>query len=101
MKFDLIIRSGLGITQGDVPRLYRRRVVTNFSAAGDNPPLSYMMHTRAERKMLPSRQPARGAAARFASLESPFKIFVSSITEFYRKNRTLTSPVLMFTEYEE
>ena len=28
-----------------------------------------MMHTRAERKMLPSRQPARGAAARPASLE--------------------------------
>ena len=50
------------ITQGDVPRLYRRRVVTT--------PLSYMMHTRAERKMLPSRQPARGAAARPASLEN-------------------------------
>ena len=29
-----------------------------------------MMHTRAERKMLPSRQPARGAAARPASLEN-------------------------------
>ena len=28
-----------------------------------------MMHTRAERKMLPCRQPARGAAARSASLE--------------------------------
>ena len=28
------------------------------------------MHTRAERKMLPYRQPARGAAARSASLES-------------------------------
>ena len=28
-----------------------------------------MMHTRAERKMLPFRQPARGAAARSASLE--------------------------------
>ena len=27
------------------------------------------MHTRAERKMLPSGQPARGAAARSASLE--------------------------------
>ena len=27
------------------------------------------MHTRAERKMLPYRQPARGAAARSASLE--------------------------------
>ena len=27
------------------------------------------MHTRAERKMLPFRQPARGAAARSASLE--------------------------------
>ena len=27
-----------------------------------------MMHTRAERKMLPYRQPARGAAARSASL---------------------------------
>ena len=40
-----------------------------FSVAGDNPPLSYMMHTRAERKMLPFRQPARGAAARSASLE--------------------------------
>ena len=36
---------------------------------GGCPPLSYMMHTRAERKMLPSRQPARGAAARPASLE--------------------------------
>ena len=57
------------ITQGDVPRLYRRRVVTTFSAAGDNPPLKYMMHTRMERKMLPYRQPARGAAARSASLE--------------------------------
>ena len=28
-----------------------------------------MMHTRAERKMSPYRQPARGAAARSASLE--------------------------------
>ena len=36
---------------------------------GGCPPLSYMMHTRAERKVLPYRQPARGAAARSASLE--------------------------------
>ena len=30
-----------------------------------------MMHTRAEWKMLPYRQPARGAAARYASLDLP------------------------------
>jgi hypothetical protein len=29
----------------------------------------YMMHTRAVRQMLPYRQPARGAAARSASLK--------------------------------
>ena len=34
-----------------------------------------MMHTRAERKMLPYRQPARGAAARSASLELCVKSF--------------------------
>ena len=33
-----------------------------------------MMHTRAERKMLPFRQPARGAAARSASLESAHQV---------------------------
>ena len=32
-------------------------------------PLKFMMHTCAERKMLPYWQPARGAAARSASLE--------------------------------
>ncbi len=38
-----------------------------YNSVGDIP-LNYMMHTRAERKMLPYRQPARGAAARSASL---------------------------------
>ena len=41
----------------------------NFSQWGSNPLLREMMHTRAERKMLPFRQPARGAVARFASPE--------------------------------
>ena len=36
---------------------------------GECRPLKFIMHTCAERKMLPYRQPARGAAARSASLE--------------------------------
>ena len=31
-------------------------------------PTEFTMHTRAERQMLPSRKPARGAATRFACL---------------------------------
>ena len=36
---------------------------------GECRPLKFIMHTCAERKMLPSGQPTRGAAARAASLE--------------------------------
>ena len=40
------------------------------------------MHTRAERQMLPSGQPARGAAARFASLEY-YYFAGGAVSEFF------------------
>ena len=42
--------------------------VTNLTQWREISPTEFTMHTRAEREMLPYRQPARGAAARFASL---------------------------------
>ena len=59
--------------------------------AGDCPSLSSTMHTRAEREMLPSGQPARGATARNASLEwseHPYYIGTQGHPEFKsRPNR--------------
>ena len=50
-----------------------------------------MMHTRAERKMLPYRQPARGAAARVASLYSSHVNDISPAFDIYRLELFLES----------
>ena len=71
----------------------RRKGKTIGYRVYDNPPMKFMMHTRAERKMLPSRQPARGAAARSASLEiGPDGIFRPVLYSLIKKVICSVSP---------